>query len=223
MRWWGWGWIERIGKDIRYAGRTLRRSPGFSAAAILSLALGVGVNSATFSLADALLLRPLPIRNPADVVAISSVNREGAMEGVSYPEFRDIAEQSRSFSGVAAFRLNRVAIARSADTAGRVKMGMVVSRGFFGTLGVEPVLGRSFTDQETSAPGSERGDGRTCAGVPNFATGCLSSAQERRSSAGRRAKDFRAQHDCRGAARSVAGSAGDRGYFYRRVPQDADC
>src|SRR5688572_21629095 len=62
---WGWTAVERMKQDVQYALRTLRRSPGFTAAAIVCLALGIGGNTATFSLADALLLRPLPIRNPS--------------------------------------------------------------------------------------------------------------------------------------------------------------
>jgi predicted permease len=152
---WGWTAVERMKQDVQYALRTLRRSPGFTAAAIVCLALGIGGNTATFSLADALLLRPLPIRNPSEIVTINTGTPQNALDGLAYPEFLDISRRTRSFEHVMAYRLRQFAIGRPADPVPRMKMGMLVSRDFFGTLGVEPVLGRAFTDDESGVPGGD--------------------------------------------------------------------
>src|SRR5213082_1601728 len=97
--------LEGFLEDGRYALRLLVRNPGFTAVATLSLALGIGANSAIFSLADALLLRPLPVYHPGSVVTIStdSANESGGMGGVSYPDYRDLRDKTRSFDGLTAF------------------------------------------------------------------------------------------------------------------------
>src|SRR5690349_20642735 len=81
--------LTRIGQDVRYALRTLLRAPAFAAAAVLSLALGIGANVASFSIADALLLRPLPIARPSEVLAINRVSPENAFENVAWNHLRD--------------------------------------------------------------------------------------------------------------------------------------
>ncbi len=78
---WGWTSLERLGQDLRYAGRLLRKSPGFTAVAILSMALGIGANTAIFSLIDAALLRSLPVRSPNELVAIGDPTRVGSLVG----------------------------------------------------------------------------------------------------------------------------------------------
>src|SRR5215831_2801004 len=102
---WGWTWLESIVADVRYALRTLRRQPGFVAAAAVSLALGIGANTAIFSFADALLLRPLPVVRPSEVLTIGNATPENIFDGVSYPDYRDIREQNHSFSGLIAYRM----------------------------------------------------------------------------------------------------------------------
>ena len=88
-------------QEIRHALRLLARSPGFTAIAALSLALGIGANSAIFSLADALLLRPLPIRQPSAVVTVSTdrPNLTDGIGGVSYPDYLDLRGKTQSFEG----------------------------------------------------------------------------------------------------------------------------
>src|SRR5450631_4515432 len=78
---WGWIWIERLGQDLRYALRTMRQSPGFTATAVLSLALGIGANTAIFSLIDALMLRWLPVRNPQELVLVKMNYQTGGPRG----------------------------------------------------------------------------------------------------------------------------------------------
>src|SRR5580692_13191979 len=94
---WGWTWLESIVADIRYALRALRRQPTFAAVAVLSLALAIGANSAIFSFADALLLRPLPVANPAGLFDVVSTTPDNPFEGMSFPDYRDLRDQSRSF------------------------------------------------------------------------------------------------------------------------------
>ena len=90
--------------DIRYALRTLRQNPGFAFTAIISIALAVGANSAMFGLADALVLRPLPVAKASDIVTLTSIAPSGRIVGrFSYPDYVDFRDHSRSFDGMVAF------------------------------------------------------------------------------------------------------------------------
>ncbi len=93
---WGWTWLGGILADIRYSFRALRGQPAFVAVAVLSLALAIGANSAIFSFADALLLRPLPVPNPSAVFDVSNTTPDNPFEGMSFPDYRDLREKSRS-------------------------------------------------------------------------------------------------------------------------------
>lgn len=159
---WGWTWIERLFQDLRYGRRTLKRNPGFALIAIMSLAVGIGANCAIFTLADTLLLRPLPVPDPRGVLTIGSRDTAGAADPggfsilpASYPDYRDIRDKATSFQGVAAFDFERVAFA--ADTRGpaRLDMGMTVSGNFFEVMQVAPELGRAFGPEEDRAPGRD--------------------------------------------------------------------
>src|SRR5437016_3474885 len=132
-------------KDIRYAFRALRQSPGFALTAIVSIALAIGANSAIFSLADGVLLRPLPVRNPSEVVTIRAVAPTlnssllaGSGLEISYPDFIDFRDKSQSFSGMFVYRLTGVGFARDPQAQPQIKMGFQVSANFFHVLGVEP-------------------------------------------------------------------------------------
>jgi len=135
-------------QELHYALRMIARSPGFTAIAVLSLAMGIGANAAIFSLADALILRPLPVADPGRVMAISTDPTAHDVGGVSYPDYRDLRDQTKSFDGLVAFQLSTFSMARTRDEAARMRMGMLVSDNFFGTLGVQPVLGRGFRPEE---------------------------------------------------------------------------
>src|SRR5690242_11494324 len=102
-------------QEVRHAFRLLARNPGFTLIATLSLALGIGANSAIFGLADALLLRPLPVLNPSAVVTISTdrADSSGGVGGVSYLDYKDMRERSHSFDGMAAFTFSNFSMARS--------------------------------------------------------------------------------------------------------------
>ena len=147
--------MDKLLQDINYSLRTLLKSPGFTIIAVLSLALGIGANSAIFSLADALLLRPLPVHAANAVVAISTdpANESGVVGGVSYPDYRDFRDKSHSFDGIVASNLWRVSMAKSANDNAHMRGALMVSGNFFQVLGVEPTLGRGFLSEEDAIAG----------------------------------------------------------------------
>ncbi len=147
---WGWTWLESVFADIRYSLRALRGQPAFVAAAVLSLALAIGANSAIFSLADALLLRPLPVKNPADVFDVANTTPDNALEGMSFPDYRDLRRKSRSFSGLAAYRLTTVAVTANPAAPAQMRFADLVSDNFFPVLGVLPSAGRAFLPEEAA-------------------------------------------------------------------------
>jgi putative ABC transport system permease protein len=148
---WGWTWLESILGDIRYSLRALRGQPAFVAVAVLSLALAIGANTAIFSFADALLLRPLPVRNPAAVFDVTSATPDNPFEGMSFPDYRDLREKSRSFSGLAAYRLTTLAVAADPAAASQIHFANLVSDNFFTVAGVAPAAGRAFLPDEATA------------------------------------------------------------------------
>ena len=90
-------------QDLRYGLRKLAKNPGFTAVAVLTLALGIGANSAIFTVVDALLLRPLPISSPERLVQLQIKSPQGFEGGFSYPDYEDVRQQVKSFSGVAVY------------------------------------------------------------------------------------------------------------------------
>jgi putative ABC transport system permease protein len=153
----GLPWLDDAVRDVRHAARLLRRNPVFTAIAVLSLGLGIGANGAIFSLADALLLRPLPVREPGAVVTVIADAPENAFTGgrLSYPNYRDLRDKARSFEGLVAYQISTVGFARSPRSVREMHMGMLVSDNFFEVLGVQPALGRSFTPEEGQVPGRD--------------------------------------------------------------------
>ncbi len=164
---WGWTSLERLGQDLRYAFRVVRNSPGFAAVAILSMALGIGANTAIFSLIDAVMLQSLPVRNPSELVMVGDPTRTGGRsEGggradlFSYPFYERIRRQNKVFSDVyASGRSEHLDVAfpgsLSATAANdQAPRGRLVSGNFFEVLGVLPFIGRTFTQQEVGVPGA---------------------------------------------------------------------
>lgn len=141
-------------QEIRYAFRMIARSPGFSAIAALSLALGIGANAAIFSLTDALLLRPLPVKSPGSVMAVNLDTASGNPGGISYPDYRDLRGAAKSFDGLVAFEFSTFSMARSATETPQLRMGVMASDNFFSVLGVQPVLGRDFLPEENARGGA---------------------------------------------------------------------
>jgi predicted permease len=141
--------------DLRYAARALRKNPGFAITAIVSIALGIGANATTFSLADGLLFRPLPVARPAQVVTLRARTPAGRFGDISYPDYLDFRDKNQSFSGLVAYRLAPVGFAADARAQVELKYGYLVSGNFFQTLGVEPQLGRGFRPDEDKVPGRD--------------------------------------------------------------------
>src|SRR5262245_37351498 len=137
--------------DVRYGFRLLRKSPGFSAVAVLTLALGIGANTAIFSVIDALLIRPLPYANPDRIVMVwEDVWEAGFHRNTPAPgNYNDWLRLNRSFTGIAAARGSTVNV--TGDGAPEQIIGRGVTPNFFSVLGVAPVAGRTFTDDENRA------------------------------------------------------------------------
>jgi MacB-like periplasmic core domain len=131
--------MQTLVADLRYSLRQLRRSPGFTFTAILTLTMAIAANVVVFGVVDALVLHPLPVKEPGRIVEVEKV-REGGGLNLSYPDYRDLRDRNRSFSALAAVRITRVALGfhGSAEPV----WGYEVSGNYFEMLGVQPRLGR---------------------------------------------------------------------------------
>jgi predicted permease len=157
---WGWLWLERLWQDLRHSCRLLAKNPGFTLVAVLSLAIGVGANCAMFSMADMMLLRPLPVPRPGGVLTLGSTNFQISASQydflrASYPDYVDVRDHSRSFAGLTAFDFYRVRFKTTPNASPSVKMGMLASGNFFGVMGVQPELGRAFRPDEDQVRGRD--------------------------------------------------------------------
>ena len=147
-------------QDIRYGLRVLLKSPGFTAIAVLTLALGIGANTALFSVVNGVLLNPLPFPNPDRLVAVYSKTTEFQESSISYPNFLDWVKDNHSFSKLGAFRSEEYNMTGEGEPE-RLH-GHMISADFFPALGVNPILGRYFLPEEDkpgAAPVAIIGDG----------------------------------------------------------------
>ncbi|MGQ0737418.1 MAG: ABC transporter permease [Acidobacteriota bacterium] len=152
----GLPWLVDALADVRYACRLMRKQPGFTVIAAGSLALGIGANTAAFSWADALLLRPLAIPEPAALVNVGFQAPNGAASlAMSYREFLDLRTRAVSFANLTAFSGFEGALANDATSAPQPSIGLVVGDDFLRTLGLTPSLGRDFRADEMSVPGRD--------------------------------------------------------------------
>jgi putative ABC transport system permease protein len=143
-------------QDLRYGLRMLAKNPGFTAVAVLTLALGIGANSAVFTIVDALLLRPLPVSDPERLVELQIKSPQGLeTDDFSYPEYQDLRQQVKSFSGVAIHR-RESRFVNSLDESSQVLVD-VVSPDYFRVAGVRPLLGRVFSPELDNQPDSRLG------------------------------------------------------------------
>ncbi len=133
-------------QDLKYGLRMLAKNPGFTAIAVLTLALGIGANTAIFSVVNGVLLNPLPYSQPNRLVALFSKNDHFSQSSISYPNFLDWVRDNHSFSELAAYRGDDFSLTGLGEPE-RVPVEMI-SAGFFPILGVNPVIGRNFTSQE---------------------------------------------------------------------------
>ena len=159
---WGWTWLEQLLQDVRYALRQLRKTPGFTATVVVTLALGIGANAAIFTLMDGLMMRSLPVADPKTLVRLGDTSdccvNGGAVENGSYalfstetyerlrkyaPEFEDLAAMQAGFP-------YRPVVARRDGTQERARsvMGEFVSGNYFQTFGLRPAAGRLFSDSD---------------------------------------------------------------------------
>jgi putative ABC transport system permease protein len=149
--------LADLWQDLRYAARTLRKQPGFTMAAVLTLALGIGANAAIFSVIDAVLLRPLPYPNGDRLIALysrflPSSGYDFPFFGLSGPEFADLQRRVTAYDSIAAFDFSSRNLTRAGGTAERV-LTMPVTAQFFDVLGIKPARGRTFTDEEAHRGG----------------------------------------------------------------------
>lgn len=146
-----------LGQDIVYALRQFRRTPAFTATAVLTLALGIGANALMFSVIDSVLLRPLPYADASRLIALSGLDAQGRDSAVSLPNFLDWRAQSRSFTGMAAYQPRSVSLQYASREPIHIA-AIAASASLFDVLGVQPLLGRTFT-------GAEDQNGKPCVTV----------------------------------------------------------
>src|SRR5688572_2548936 len=145
-------WLEDLRDDVAVALRQLRASRAFTLIAVLTLALGIGANSAMFAVADAALLRPLPFPDADRLVAVSEIRRDGTSGGQVNPlDLVDWIERNRTFESMAGILAGQRAIAGADGTALPVSSQAVTTR-FFDVLGVKPIAGRTFVDADNDEP-----------------------------------------------------------------------
>jgi putative ABC transport system permease protein len=151
---WSLAWLEHFFRDLRYGARALRKSPGFTAVAVLTLALGIGANTAIFSAIDALMLRPLPFTASDQLVRIYSIqkgmfNTFANPDGPSALDVRDFAQRSRSFQNMVAYDTWRknVSFGESAGQPEQMAVGLVPAA-YFEILDIRPIIGRLFSEDE---------------------------------------------------------------------------
>ena len=147
----GFLFLETLSQDVRFALRMLRKSPGFTAVAVLTIALGIGVNTSIFSVVNGVLLSPLPYPRPRQLAMLAEKTRL-SLSTVSYPNFLDWQRENRTFSSMAAYKPENFDLTGE-GTPERVS-GMLVSSTFFPLLGVQPIIGGTFTPSEDRLHGA---------------------------------------------------------------------
>lgn len=150
---WGWTALEAFLQDLRYALRTMRKSPVFTVATLLTLAVGIGANAAIFSLINAVMLRMMPVRNPSRLVQIVQTSVDNSRLNLSYPVYRLFRDRARSFEGMLAESgpvKQEIAIGGATETVET----QLVSSNYYDVLGVTPAAGHLFAPKDDSSPGS---------------------------------------------------------------------
>src|SRR5215213_7204241 len=144
--------METLIKDLRYGIRSLARRPGFTAIAVLTLALGIGASTAIFSVVDGVLLRSLPYPDSDQIVQLREINERGARMPFAEPNFLDVRSRSHSFAGIAQYNGQLTTITGGSEPVRAATYA--VSADFFNVLGVKPLLGRTFAAEESKAGGA---------------------------------------------------------------------
>ncbi len=146
---WGFTSLEILLHDLRYGLRMLRKNPGFTAVAVLSLALGIGVNTTIFSLVNALGLRPLPVQKPEELVFVGAQSESGNTAGFSYPLFQAVRDRNRTLAGIFVSTPGAMNVSVEGKAELARNGGQYVSDDYFTVLGVRAVVGRCFTSEDS--------------------------------------------------------------------------
>jgi macrolide transport system ATP-binding/permease protein len=144
----GLRWFDELRQDVRYAGRTLHRSPAFTAVAVLSLALGIGANTVVFTFLNTLLLRPLPVARPGELVTVM----DGPATAHSYPTYRELRDRNTALAALAGYRM--AALGLDTESGPRRVWGYLATGNYFDMLGLTPVAGRFFHAEDDRAAGA---------------------------------------------------------------------
>src|SRR5215510_14557218 len=137
--------LETLWQDLRYALRTLRRNPGFAAVAVLTLGLGIGANTAIFSLIDAILLKRLPVKQPEQLVLLRHANSRGTENTFAYRTYEQFRDQNQVLSGVLAYHALRLTVSVDGQPEPAVA-GQLVSGNYYSVLGVNAKISGTYTD-----------------------------------------------------------------------------
>src|SRR5690348_4556696 len=147
-----WRWWDELSQDVSYGLRQLRRNPGFTIVAVLTLALGIGANTAVFSVIDAVILKLLPVKNPRQLVLAQCPDTHGGYYAFSYPTYVYLTNHNNVFSGTFVFsELERLDV--TIDGRPELTSGQIVSGSYYSTLGVNAVLGRTIDRNDDKTPG----------------------------------------------------------------------
>src|SRR6185436_13104574 len=144
--------------DLRHACRMFVKTPAFTAIAVISIAFGTGANVAIFSAADALILRPLPVPRPSELMTVGFKTRLAGLTTrsvMSYADYADVRDRNHSFEALVAFTSRTAGFTMRPGAPPQVKMTTLVSGNFFRALGIVPVIGRDFRPEEDQMPGRD--------------------------------------------------------------------
>src|ERR1043165_8640298 len=141
--------MQTLWQDLRYSLRLLLKRPGFTLVAVITLALGIGANTAIFSLVNTVLLRPFPVAHPDELYSLSATGKNDAILAFSYPDFVDYRDRNDVLAGIFAPRIAPMSLSR--DSNNERVWGYLVSGNYFEVLGVSAIQGRTFTADEDRA------------------------------------------------------------------------
>jgi putative ABC transport system permease protein len=145
--------MQTLWQDLRYGARMLMKKPGFTLIAVVTLSLGIGANTAIFSLVNTILFRPLPVREPYRLVAVfPAIQRTGEPQSFSYPNYVDVRDRNDVLSGLLAYQMVAVSLSRNGNN--EIIWGYLATGNYFDLLGVKAALGRTFTPEDDRQAGA---------------------------------------------------------------------
>lgn len=141
--------METIWQDVKYGLRMLAKNPAFTAVAVITLALGIGLNSAIFSLVNAVLFKPLPVERPDELATVWNTGTVGMLthQPMAYLDYAELRDSNRTFESLAAYALAPLALERGDES--EMVIGQIVTENYFHTLGVRAAIGRTFLPEES--------------------------------------------------------------------------